>query len=113
MGTAERRLEMLKYLCKKRRSTMPQLAELFGVSVRTVQRDVYEIEATFHVPMDVKCGKYAGGVYIVGDYTFDRMYMCEEELLLLGKVQKLVQNQLTDKEKTMLAQIIKNYTKLA
>ena len=56
MGTAERRLEILKYLCKFRKATMPHLAKIFGVSVRTVQRDVLEIEATFHVPLDVRCG---------------------------------------------------------
>ena len=48
MGTAERRLEILKYLCRYRRATMPKLAEKFGVSVRTIQRDILEIEATFH-----------------------------------------------------------------
>ena len=60
MGTAERRLEILKYLCRARKSTMTKLAELFGVSVRTIQRDILEIEATFHVPIDVRCGKYEG-----------------------------------------------------
>lgn len=55
MGTAERRLETLKYLCRYRRATMPQLAEKFGVSVRTIQRDIFEIEATFHVPLDINC----------------------------------------------------------
>ena len=53
MGTAERRLEILKYLCKARKTTMGQLAEMFGVSIRTIQRDIYEIEVTFHVPLDV------------------------------------------------------------
>ena len=61
MGTAERRLEILKYLCKYRRATMPQLAEMLGVSVRTIQRDILEIEATFHVPIYVLFGKYDGG----------------------------------------------------
>ena len=113
MGTAERRLEILKYLCKYRRATMPQLAEMFGVSVRTIQRDILEIEATFHVPLDVRCGKYDGGVFVVGDYSFDRAYMHEEELALLSKVQELVKDQLSEKEKALLAQIIKTYTKAA
>lgn len=113
MGTAERRLEILKYLCKYRRATMPQLAEMFGVSVRTIQRDILEIEATFHVPLDVRCGKYDGGVFVVGDYSFDRAYMHDEELTLLSKVQELVKDQLSEKEKVLLAQIIKAYTKAA
>ena len=113
MGTAERRLEILKYLCKARKATMPQLAEMFGVSIRTIQRDIYEIEATFHVPFEVKCGKYDGGVYVIGDYSFDRAYMHEDELRLLAKVQKLVEAQLSDKENALLSQIIKSYTKSA
>jgi predicted DNA-binding transcriptional regulator YafY len=113
MGTAERRLEILKYLCKYRRATMPQLAEMFGVSVRTIQRDILEIEATFHVPLDVRCGKYDGGVFVVGDYSFDRAYMHRDELELLTKVQGLVKNQLSDKENALLTQIINTYTKIA
>ena len=113
MGTAERRLEILKYLCRARKSTMPKLAELFGVSVRTIQRDILEIETTFHVPIDVRCGKYEGGVYVVGDYSFDRAYMCDEELVLLKKIQSLVKAQITEKENVILTQIIKKYSKSA
>ncbi len=113
MGTAERRLEILKYLCKYRRATMPQLAEMFAVSVRTIQRDILEIEATFHVPIDVRCGKYDGGVFVVGDYSFDRAYMYDEELALLSKVHRLVKDQLTEQESTLLSQIIKTYSKTA
>lgn len=113
MGTAERRLEILKYLCKYRRATMPHLAEIFGVSVRTIQRDIYEIEATFHAPLDVRCGKYDGGIYVLGDYSFDRIFMCEEEISLLTKIRSLVSNQLSKNENRRLTQIIKNYSKTA
>ena len=113
MGTAERRLEILKYLCRARKSTMPKLAELFGVSVRTIQRDILEIEAMFHIPIDVRCGKYDGGVYVVGDYSFDRAYMYDEELALLTKVHLLVKDQLTEEESALLSQIIKTYSKTA
>ena len=113
MGTAERRLEILKYLCRARKSTMPKLAELFGVSVRTIQRDIFEIEATFHVPLDIRYGKYDGGIYVMGDYSFDRAYMHEDELALLTKIQELVKNQLSENENALLSRIIKTYTKIA
>ena len=111
MGTAERRLEILKYLCRTRHATMAQLAKDLGVSQRTIQRDVYEIEATFHAPIVVKCGKYDGGVYLIGDYSFDRIYMCEEELLLLRKTQKLLAGRLTEKENALLSRMIQNYSR--
>ncbi len=113
MGTAERSLEILKHLCKFRRATMPQLAEKFGVSVRTIQRDIFEIETTFHVPLDIRCGKYDGGVFVKGDYSFDRAYMHKDELDLLAKVQQLVKTQLSDKENALLSHIINTYTKIA
>ena len=113
MGTAERRLEILKYLCKYRRTTMPRLAEIFGVSVRTIQRDIFEIETTFRVPLDIRCGKYDSGVFVKGDYSFDRAYMHKDELALLAKVQELVSDRLTEKENALLSQIIKTYTKTA
>ena len=113
MGTAERRLEILKYLCRYRRATMPQLAEKFGVSVRTIQRDIFEIEATFHVPLDIRCGKYDGGVFVKGDYSFDRAYMYDEELELLTKIHGMVKHKLTKKENSLLSRIIKTYTKYA
>lgn len=112
MGTAERRLEIYKYLCLARKATMPQLAKMFGVSVRTIQRDIFEIEATFHAPLDIVKGRY-GGVSIIGDHTLDRAYMCDEELLLLKKIQSLVQTQITEKENVLLTQIIKKYSKSA
>lgn len=111
MGTAERRLEILKYLCQKRHATMPELAEKFGVSIRTIHRDIYEIEEVFHAPIDVRCGKYDGGVYIIGDYSFDRTYMRDEELALLAKVKILVIDKLSEKENAVFSDIIKNYTK--
>lgn len=113
MGTAERRLEILKYLCRVRKTTMPQLAETFGVSIRTIQRDIYEIEVTFHAPLEVTQGRYDGGISIVGDYTFDRIYMCDEELMLLATIHSMVSHRLTDKENKMFSQIIKKYSKPA
>ena len=113
MGAAARQLEILQYLCKTRKATMSHLAERFGVSVRTIQRDIIEIECAFHVPLDIRCGRYDGGVYVIGDYSFDRAYMHEDEIKLLSKVQELVQYKLTYSENSTFSQIIKTYTKPA
>ena len=112
MGTAERRLEIYKYLCLVRKATMPQIAEKFGVSIRTIQRDIFEIEVTLHAPLKVTKGKY-GGIAVIGNHTLDRAYMCDEELLLLKKIQILVKEQISSQESSMLAQIIKKYSKSA
>jgi len=111
MGAAERRLEILKYLCRYRRATMPRLAEIYGVSVRTIQRDIFEIETIFRVPLDVRRGKYNGGIYVKNDYSFDRAYMHEDELALISKIRKIAENRLTEQENALLSQIINTYTK--
>ena len=113
MGTAERRLEMLKYLCRVRKTTTQELSEKFGVSVRTIQRDITEIELTLRVPLETRSGKYNGGIYVLGNYQFDRAYMCDDELQLLHKIRILTENQLNQEEKLLLNQIIKKYTKSA
>ena len=109
MGTAERRLEMMKLLCKRRHETMPNLAKEFGVSIRTIQRDILEL--TFLMPIYVKTGRHEGGVYVDEGYTMDRMYMSPEEIQLLLKVKKLVGDRLSSQELSSFERIINNYTK--
>lgn len=113
MGAAERRLELLKYLCRVRHATIGALAEHFGVSRRTIQRDIIEIELIFAIPLEVKAGRYTGGVYVIGDYRLDRMYMSDEELALLQKISTLLADELSSAENKTLHRIIKNYTKNA
>ena len=93
---------------------MPELAEAFGVSIRTIQRDILEIELT-GVPLEVKTGRYDGGVYIVGDYAMDRMYMRADELSLLQKIKSIGTQggplALDTEEKAVLDALIRKYTK--
>ena len=39
MGTAERRTEIMRTLCRRRHETISDLADEFGVSTRTISRD--------------------------------------------------------------------------
>lgn len=91
---------------------MPQLAEMFGVSLRTIQRDILEIEATFYAPLEIKAGRY-GGITVLGNHTFERAYMRDEELLLLQKVQSLVKEQISEQENNLFSRIINKYSKSA
>ena len=101
---------MMKLLCRKRHITIPDLAREFGVSTRTIQRDIDGL--TYLCPIYVKAGRYEGGVYIGGDYTMDRMYMAPEEIQLLNKIKKYIENNITTTEFAMFEKIIKNYTKV-
>lgn len=112
MGTAQRRLEILRHLCKVRKTTYGELAKKYEVSVRTVQRDITELEENFRIPLDVRPGKHDGGIYVLGTYRFDHAYMHADELALLSKVQRLSSKHLTDAEKALLSHIIKTYSTL-
>ena len=109
MGTAERRIEIMKLLCRKRHETMSNLAAEFNVSIRTIKRDIDEL--TFLMPIYVKSGRYDGGVYVAENYSMDRMYMSSIEVELLIKVKKITQEKLSCKENDLLEHIIKSYTK--
>ena len=107
MGTAERRLAIYRYLCRHRHATMPALAEQFGVSVRTIQRDIYEVEISFHLPIVTKAGKNGGGVYLLDTYTPDRIDKGAEELSVLQKAYDLLKDKLSFEELAVLGGMIK------
>ena len=112
MGTAERRYEIMKILCRRRYETIRNLASEFGVSMRTVQRDIGVLSGT--EPIYTQFGKYGGGVYIVEGYSMDRMYMNEQELNVLQKLYIAADEQdslLTDYEKSLLRSLISQYSK--
>ena len=113
MGTAERRFEMFKYLCRVRYAKISELAERFGVSEKTVSRDVFEIEMTYHITLEVKRGRHGGGVYVSDDHTFGRLYLYDDEIALLIKLQQLTQMNITAEENEMLSQMIKKYHRKA
>lgn len=111
MKAIERRFEIMKYLCRHRFVQMSKLADIFNVSIRTIQRDISELECIFHIPIVVKQGKRDGGIYLVGNYSFDRVYMSSDEVKLLEKTKNLVNSSLSCEEKNLFENIIKNYSK--
>lgn len=112
MGTAERRYEIMKILCRHRYETMSNLASELGVSVRTIQRDIEILSRA--EPIYTQSGKYGGGVYVAGGYSMERMYMKERELDVLRKLYIAADEQgslLTDDEKSLLLSLISQYSK--
>ena len=112
MGTAERRYEIMKILCRRRNDTICNLASEFGVSMRTIQRDIEVLSRT--EPIFTLSGKYGGGVYVVDGYYIDRMYMKNAELDVLKKLYIAADKKsllLTEDEKILLSLIILRYSK--
>ncbi len=58
----ERREAILMILCKRRYDTISNLAQEFGVSVRTIKYDIEEL--TLAHPIETIRGRYGGGVRV-------------------------------------------------
>ena len=108
MGTAERRLAIYRYLCRRRYAPMSELATEFGVSIRTIQRDIYEVEASLHLPLTTKAGKYGGGIYILDTYSRERAHGGGEELRVLQKARDLLLGALSPEELKVLDGMIES-----
>ena len=112
MGIAERRNSILRILCRRRYETIQNLAFEFGVSERTIRRDIESL--SLFAPVYTQTGRYGGGVYVMENYSMDRMYMNETELELLKKILSLAEAKqiiFTNEEKKLLVFIITEYSK--
>ena len=107
MGTAERRSAIIKALCRRRHETVQNLAAEFGVSERTIRRDIEILSET--APIYTQSGRHAGGVYVVDGYSVDRMYMTDAETGVLCKLYDSAQAVLSKQETELLHRIITNY----
>ncbi len=111
MDPSERRDEILRTLCRRRFDTIENLATEFCVSKRTVQRDIQHLMCK--APIITVQGKH-GGVHMMTNYYPDRMYMKEEEICVLMKIEMIFIRlgiELTSDEKTIFHNIIVQYTK--
>ena len=60
---------------------MSNLANELGVSVRTIQRDVDRTST--YAPIYAKSGRYGGGVYILGEISFEQLCVQNHLLVLI------------------------------
>lgn len=112
MEASERRNKILRILCRRRYETVPNLAFEFGVSTRTIRRDIDVLSETY--PIYTKAGRQIGGIYILDNYTLERMYMNDEEICVLQKILDFAisaETVLTPEETRRLQDIIALYSK--
>ena len=106
-------MALLKTLCRRRHETISNLAVEFGVSERTVRRDIEALCLT--EPIYTQPGRYSGGVYVTENYYMDRMYLEEPEIALLTKIlqhTKLKQPYaLTNEDVLVMQKILADHTK--
>lgn len=84
MEAVERRIEILKQLCKHHYEKTSDLAAEFGVCERTIRRDIQILSLIY--PIYTKSGKYDGGVYMDNDLSTDGLYLQDAQRFILEKL---------------------------
>jgi len=84
LETLARRQNIMRLLCRYRHMTIKSLAMEFGVSERTIRRDIEVLSLT--EPIYTQTGRYDGGVYISSSYTTEKMGMVRAEAAVFEKL---------------------------
>ena len=100
MTAAERRQSILEALCARRFETGANLAFEFGVSIRTIERDIVELSIDY--PIYTQQGG-AGGIHGEDGFYLHKARMTEKQLDLL---EELLPNLSGEKRETMLSIIL-------
>ena len=113
MGTSERRWLILKTICRQRHETIANLAEKFGVSDRTIRRDIEVLSLS--EPIYTQPGRYNGGVYVVEGYYIEDNYFNITQKEVIQKLIHMAENRdvcsLERSEISVLKEMIIAYTK--
>lgn len=84
MRPNERRAAILDALCIRRQDTVENLATEFGVSEKTIRRDLEDLMRSY--PIETVRGRYGGGVKVLEWYRQDRKTLSKEQADLLKKL---------------------------
>lgn len=82
-SAAERRVAILEYLCECRQATRERLATEFGVSNRTIERDLLVLSCSYPIYTVQGTG---GGIFIDEDYRLGKKYLTDTEAALLEQL---------------------------
>ncbi|MBQ7921495.1 MAG: HTH domain-containing protein [Clostridia bacterium] len=104
MRPNERREAILKALCRRRQDTIVNLANEFGVSIRTIKYDIDEL--TLSHPIETIRGRYGGGVKVADGYYIGRKYLKPRQRELLLRVQ----TELSDEDAILMQSILDDFT---
>ena len=83
MTANERRKMLLERLCVRRHETRENFATEFGVSLRTIERDVVQLMSEYPVTTTRGCG---GGIGVEDWYKPDMKYLTEQQVELLEEL---------------------------
>ena len=101
-STTDRRQMILEHLLDNRHATRKELAEKFGVSTRTIERDVIVLSCSY--PIDTKKGT-GGCVYVQDGFDLYERYLTAKQFELLERLKE----NLTGEDEKVLETILKSF----
>ncbi|WP_314628040.1 HTH domain-containing protein [uncultured Selenomonas sp.] len=102
MAQSERREAILQALYMRRHDTMGNLAHEFSVSRQTILSDI-NVLSLDHPEIEIRSGRWGGGVYIKNGFRSDRKYLKPDEKELLVSLRK----QLDENQKVIMDGLLK------
>ncbi len=110
MGTYERRTKIWEILRQRKSDTVENLAEEFGVSERTIRRDISTMLSTH--PITTICGRY-GGVMVLDTALPGYFNKKQEEAVrkLISVIRETAPDALDEAELMELENLLKYYIK--
>jgi predicted DNA-binding transcriptional regulator YafY len=98
----ERRQAILDALVLRREDTVENLAHEFGVSERTIQRDVAELSLSY--PIESVAGRYGGGIKVAAWYRPYRRTLAPEQSKAIRKAAQFLEGEEKQALLSVLAQ---------
>lgn len=99
-GTLERRQSILDFLLEVRKTTRAELSDYFGVSLRTIERDIIILSCSYPIITVQGCN---GGIKIADGYYIGVRYLTVSQLALLERLS----TSLTGEDLSLIREIIK------
>lgn len=103
-STAERRVAILEYLCRRRSSSLADLANEFEVTKRTIRTDLQVLSCSYPIYTVQGVG---GGVFIEESYRLGMKYLSDCQVELLERLNASLQ----DADKQVMESILKIFKK--
>ena len=90
MSVAERRQDIIEYLCEVRFETRANLMFRYSVSKNTIDRDLQALSCKY--PIEIKQGN-GGGVHIMDGFQLGRKYLSKEQTEFLKGLIKYLEGE--------------------
>ena len=107
MRSSERQAQLRSVLLARREDTAANLAAEFGVSERTIYRDIGEL--VLSLPVETVRGRYGGGVRLSDWFHPAGRYLAPEQECAIRRAAEVVGDRLNPRERQALLSVLTQF----